>query len=358
MNRKTVVQISAALAAIALAAGCGGGSKEGGAASSGGGATLHVYTWADYVAPELIQKFEKQFNCKVVIDTFDSNETLLAKLNAGASGYDVMTPTTYMSQLLHQQGRILELDHAKLPNLVHVDDKYLTEHAIDKTMKYSVPYMIGNTGIGYLKDKVPNFEPSWTMFDRADLKGRITLMNDARETIGGALKLLGYSMNSTNEAELMAAKDVVIRWKKNIAKFENEQYKTGLASGEFFLVHGYNGDIKSVVGDNKNVSFAVPREGAFLAIDDLVIPKDAKNVELAYAYINFMHDPEHAAKNSDFITYVCPNKDGYPKMSEELRNDPSLFLPPEVSAKCEVIQNVGDALALYTKVWDAIKAAE
>lgn len=344
---KNTLRSIAAIAAIAAVAGCGPAKK-----------TLHVYTWADYVAPELLAKFEKQFNCKVVIDTFDSNETLLAKLTQGATGYDVMTPTTYMSETLKQKGLIIDLDHAKIPNMKHVDPDYLKMHAMDKEMKYSVPYMIGNTGIGYLKDKVANFEPSWTMFDRADLKGRITLMDDIRETIGAALKSLGYSMNSTNEAELMAAKDVVIRWKKNIAKFENEQYKTGLASAEFFLVHGYNGDIKSVVGDNKNVEFAVPKEGAFLAIDDLVITKDTKNLDLAYAYINFLHDPDNAAVNSDFITYVCPNKDAYPKMSEELRNDPTLFLPPEVSAKCEVIHNVGDALAIYSKVWDAIKAAE
>lgn len=347
MKMPVIIRTAAATAAVLAVAGCGGTKK-----------TLHVYTWADYVKPELLQKFEQEFNCKVVIDTFDSNETLLAKLNAGASGYDVMTPTTYMSQMLHQQGRLLELDHAKVPNMTHVDGAYLKDHAIDKEMKYSVPYMIGNTGVGYLKDKVPNFEPSWTMFAREDLKGRITLMNDFRETIGAALKTLGYSMNSTKEEEIMAAKDLVIKWKKNIAKFENEQYKTGLASGEFIMVHGYNGDIKSVMPDNKQIDFVVPREGAFLAIDDLVIPKDAKEVELAYAYINFLHDPQHAAENSDFITYVCPNKDAYPKMSEELRNDPTLFLPPEVSAKCEVIQNVGDALALYTKAWDQIKAAE
>jgi spermidine/putrescine transport system substrate-binding protein len=308
MKLNLFTKFASAGLALALAAGCGGSKK-----------TLHVYTWADYVAPELLQKFEKEFNCKVVIDTFDSNETLLAKLTQGAGGYDVMTPTTYMSETLRQKGLIIDLDLSKIPNAKYVDTAYLKEHANDKEMKYSVPYMIGNTGIGYLKDKVQNFEPSWTMFERADLKGRMTLMDDIRETIGAALKTLGYSMNSTNEAELMAAKDLVIKWKKNIAKFENEQYKTGLASAEFFLVHGYNGDIKSVATESNSVTFVVPREGAFLAIDDLVITKDSKNVDLAYAYINFLHDPANAAANSDFITYVCPNKDAYPLMSKELR---------------------------------------
>ena len=175
---------------------------------------------------------------------------------------------------------------------------------------------------------------------------------------GAALKFLGYSLNSTNESELAAARDVVIRWKKNLAKFENEQYKTGLASGEFTLVHGYNGDILQVMEANEDIAFAVPKEGTSISCDDLVIPAKAQQVELAHAFINFLHEPEVAAENTEFIGYLCPNAAAYPLMSDEIREDPSIFLDPEIKAKSEVIGDIGDALALYTRMWDQVKAAE
>jgi spermidine/putrescine-binding protein len=165
---------------------------------------LHIYTWADYFKPALVARFEKENSCRVIIDTYDSNETMYAKIRAGATGYDLLTPTSYMVSLMNSQGMVQKLDHALLPNLVHVDPEYLML-AIDKTMDHSVPYMIVNTVIAYLGSRVKDFEPSWAMFDRSDLKGRMTMLNDMRETIGAGLKFLGYSINSTDEAELVEA---------------------------------------------------------------------------------------------------------------------------------------------------------
>jgi len=215
-----------AAAALVLCAGCS--RKE---------AVLHVYTWADYIKPELVQQFEKENRCRVVIDTFDSNEVMYAKLKAGAEGYDIITPSSYMVKIMDGQGMLEPLDHSLLPNLKHVDRDYLRS-ALDPEMHHSVPYMLTTTVIAYLKSRVPDFEATWAVFDRADLKGRMTVLNDMRETIGAGLKYLGYSLNTTNEKELAEARDVILRWKRNIAKFENEQYKTGLASGEFFVVAG------------------------------------------------------------------------------------------------------------------------
>jgi spermidine/putrescine transport system substrate-binding protein len=351
MNMRTIARVvlgAAVIAAGFLAGGCGGAKDQ---------AVLHVYTWSDYVKPELIARFESENNCKVVIDTFDSNEAMYAKLKAGATGYDVITPTSYMVALMHNQDMLRPLDKTLLPNIVHVDPEYLAV-ALDKEMAYSVPYMLTNTGIAYLKSKVENFEPSWAMFDRTDLKGRMVMLNDMRETIGAALKYLGYSLNSTDPGELAAAGEVVKRWKVNLAKFENEQYKTGIASGEFLLVHGYSGDILQVQAENPDIVFAMPREGGVLSCDDLVIAKSAKEGKLAHAYINFLHDPAVAAENTEFIQYLCPNKDAYPLLSEEIRSNPGIFLAPEIQAKCEVLADLGEKNALYVKVWDEIKAAK
>ncbi len=330
---------------VVAALGCGSGASE-----------LRVYTWADYVKPAVVARFEHQEGCRVVIDTFDSNEAMYAKLKAGAAGYDVITPSSYMVQVMDRQGMLLALDHARLPNLANVDRAILAAMP-DKAMQHSVPYMLTVTGLAYLRDRVRGFEPTWAMLERSDLAGRMTMLNDMRETIGAALKSLGDSLNSTDESQIAQARDVVIRWKRNLAKLENEQYKSGLASGEFLLVHGYSGDIVQAKRENREIVFAVPREGSSFACDDLVVPRDAPHPELAYRFINHLHDPGVAAENTEFLGYLCPNAASYPLLSEAVRNDPALFPSAEVRARCEVIVNLGAANALYIRAWDAIKAA-
>ena len=343
--KKTAI-LCAVLLAVTLVAGYGCSRQK---------PVLNIYTWADYIKPELVQRFEKDFNCRIVIDTFDSNEVMYAKLKAGAGGYDLITPSSYMVKVMYTQDMLQPLNHALLPNIRNVDPEYL-KVAIDGEMRHSVPYMLTTTVIAYLKSRTPDFQPTWKMFDRTDLKGRMTMLNDMRETIGGALKVLGYSINTKSEKELAEARDIVIRWKKNLAKFENEQYKTGLASGEFFVVHGYSGDIMQVQAENKDIAYAVPLEGTSLSCDDLVIPKDAEDVALAHKFINFLHDPAVAAENTEFTKYLCPNRESYKKLSAEILDDPAIFLPPEIKGRCEIIDDLGPDNAKYTKVWDEIKA--
>jgi spermidine/putrescine transport system substrate-binding protein len=318
---------------------------------------LKIYTWADYFKPELLERFEKEHQCRIIIDTFESNESMYAKIKAGATGYDLLTPSSYFVKIMFHQGYLLPLDRAQLPNLKHVDADYL-KIAMDPQMQHSVPYMLTNSGVAYQKGRVQDFVPSWKMFNRADLKGRMTMLNDMRETIGAALKFLGYSLNSRNDMELEAARNVVIGWKKNLAKFESEQYKSGIATGEFLLVHGYSGDLLQVQKENPDVDFVIPVEGTSISCDDLVIMKDSKESRLAHAFINFIHDPDVAAENTNFLSYVCPNQSSYPKVDPELRNNPAVFLAPEVKAKCEVIDDLGQDTAKYNRIWDQIKAAD
>lgn len=319
---------------------------------------LHLYTWDDYLNPDLIVAFEEKHGCRLIIDIFDSNEAMLAKLKAGATGYDVLVPSSYMVKILAQEKMIVELDHSKLPNLSHVDDKYLTGLAFDKTMKWSVPYMLAPSGIAWVGDRVENVEPTWAMFNREDLKGRMTLLNDSRETIGAALKFLGHSLNTTDETQITAAKEVVIGWKRNIAKFESDQYDGGLASSEFFLSHAYAGDAFQAQEDNEAIDFLVPQEGTSIACDDLVISANAPNPELAYAFINFMTEPANAAVNMEYIYYLAPNKTAYDLVSPEFKEIDTLFLDDATMAKCEMIDDLGPANALYNKAWDEIRATQ
>ena len=350
INRRYLVTIVSAAAAGSLffaLTGCG--EKK---------PVLHVFNWDDYLKPELITRFEKETGCRVVIDTFDSNESMLAKLKAGGGGYDILVPSSYMVKILDREGMLRPLDHSKLPNLEHVDREYLEKMAFDKEMKVSVPYLMAATGIGYIDGKVDSPVASWTMLDRPELKGRITLLNDVRETIGAALKFLGYSLNTTDDAQLQEAKEIVIRWKKHIAKFESDQYNAGLASGEFLLCHGYSGDLFQAQEEKEEVVVIIPEEGTSIACDDLCIPKDAPNPDLAHAFINFLTEPAIAAENTEYIYYLAPNSSAYKLMSEDIRNEPAIFIDRAVFGKSEMIDDLGaEANKKYANLWDEIKAA-
>lgn len=348
MKRRHFLTTSAAALAAASLPACKG--------SSDAGKTLTVFTWADYLSEKAKEGFEKAHKCSVVIDTFDSNESMLAKLEAGATGYDVVVPSSYAVQALHRKQMLQPLDHAKLPNLSHVDKAYLGK-AMDSKMEFSVPYMSAATCLCYLASKVKDPVESWTMLDRADLKGRITLLDDMREVLGAALKLLGHSINTVDPAQLAAARDVAIRWKKNIAKFESEQYKTGIASGEFYLVHGYAGDLIQVAQENKDMRIFIPKEGSLSSCDDLCIPKTAKQADLAHAFINYVTAPEIAAENMESIGFRAPNSSAYRLLSEDFRGSPVLFPPDELFQRCETIADLGDKLPLWTAEWDKVKSA-
>lgn len=343
--KKIVAGAFIAAAIAATMCGCGNQKR-----------VLHLYNWSDYVDPEVIEEFEKQYDCRVVTDTFDSNESMFAKIKAGAKGYDLIFPSSYMAVNMRDQGLLQEIDTTKIPNLVHIDRGY-DGVICDPSFKTSVPYMISNAGIAYNKERCPDFEASWGIFGDEKYKQHCTLLNDMRETIGAALKLLGYSLNTTNESEVAAAADLVIQWEKNIAKFDNELYKNGIVSGHFVIVHGYNGDLGQVIGENENLVYALPREGVSIACDEMVIPLNAKEVDLAYAFINFVHDPEIAARNMEYTCYLCPNAAAYELLPEEVRSNEAIFIPEEIREKSETIRDLGEKNQIYIQAWDRIKSA-
>ena len=356
--QKSVLAVSAA---ALLAAGCGS-QKE----------TLHVFTWSEYIDPDLVERFEEENDCRVKIDIFDSNESMRAKIQQGAAGYDLLTPSSYMVKELALGGFLEKLDHSKIPNLANISASF-QRCALDPSMEYGIPYMVTYTGFAYRDDKVsPPPEATWAVFEkRTDLAGHTTLLGDARETIGAALLYNGHSINSTDPAELAEARDTVIRWKKNIAKFENEQFKSGIASGEFLLVHGYSGDIGQAqldddgnpTEDNNHITFVLPKEGFSLSCDEFVIPAAARNKELAYKFIDFIHDGEVAAQNMMYTAYWCPNSAAMAELEKtedgrEFLQNPTVFLPEDELARGEVIGYLGDNLELYNKTWDEIRSAE
>lgn len=320
------------------------------------GPELHIMIWSDYVKPELIERFQDEHQCRVVMDTFDSNESMYAKLKLGRAGYDVIFPSNYFVNIMAQQEMLQPLDVTQIPNAQNLDPHYL-KRVDPSLLNYGIPYMVSSAGIVYRTDKVAHLEPSWGIFGKPDYKGRMTMLNDVRETIGAALKFLGYSANTTNATEIDEAARLIINWKPNLAKFESEQYKAGIASAEYLIVNGYNGDALQVMKENPNVGFVYPQEGITFSMDFMVIPQNAPNRELAHAFINYLLEAEVAAENIEHSLFFSPNKAAYEKLPEELRNNKVLFLPDDVFENAELIDYLGEKGILYNKAWDKIKAS-
>ena len=381
---KTLV---AALAAGALAAGCSQSESAAGGAdlsaqaraaaeasgyvppNGGKGGELHVYTWSDYIAPDVLAGFEKALGVKVVVDTFDSNEAMYAKLKAGGTGYDILMPSSYQIAQMAKDGMLEKIDHAKCPNVRKNFDPSFARQIIDPTFAYNVPYAVTYTGFMYAKGKVPAGVDvaSWKALAHPAFKGRLTLLDDLREVIGGGLMSLGHSINSEDPKEIDAAVAEVLRWKANSRKFDAESYKTEVASGATWIGHGYSTDAAQViVGDEDegmaprgDIGFALPKEGFTIAFDEMVIAKDARRKDLAYAFINYIYDGDVAKANMEYICGPNPVKPGIDRLEPDYRR--LIVLDAAQIARGQVLRGFQDKPAvqeLYNKAWDRIKAGE
>ncbi len=387
MNISSKMKFAAAvLASSAIVGGCSECEREGGVDLSaqalaaaeasgfrppdgGDGGSLHIYTWCDYIAPDVLTSFEKALGVTIVVDTFDSNEAMYAKLKAGGTGYDIIMPSSYQIESMAREGMIDELDHAKIPNVRKNFDPSFTRQILDPSFKYNVPYAVTYTGFAYAKDRIPEGADvnSWAILGNPALKGRISLLDDIREVIGGGLMYLGYSINSTDPKEIDAAVAQVLKWRANIRKFDSESYKTEVPGGATYLGHGYSTDTTQViVGDDEagapardDIGFALPKEGYTIAFDEMVIASGAKRKDLAYAFINYIYDGDVATANMDYICGPNPVKPGIEKLDPDYRN--LIILSDEQLKRGQVLKGFADnpeVLELYNKAWDRIKATE
>lgn len=322
---------------------------------------LYFYTWEDYIDPQVVTEFEQKFNCTLHIDTFESNEDMLAKIRTGSVPYDVILPTTYTVEMMRAEGLIQKLDPALVPNVHANVDPIVAEKNGDAKFEYSVPYYEGITGLGCLVNECEPLPDSWTVYGCENQKyvKRIALLDDMRETIGAALITLGFNINTTDDAQLAQAKELIIQWKKNIAKFGVDDIKQDLNSGANYIIHGYGGDIMQMTAEDSNIRFVIPKEGAIVNFDNFVVPSNAKNPKLAQEFINFMCAPENASRNMEYTKYVVPVKGAMDGVSEESKAIPGFVVTEEVLLKLQVINNLDEeGIKKYTKLWDEIKAAD
>ncbi|MCW0410330.1 polyamine ABC transporter substrate-binding protein [Xanthomonas sacchari] len=360
--------------ATALLAGCGGSGGDADKAGQGEAKVLNVYNYSDYIAENTIPDFEKQSGIKVTYDVFDSDEMVETKLLAGGSGYDVVVPTLNFFGRQIQAGVFLPLDKSKIPNLANLDPQIMQRIAQqDPGNKYGVPYMVGTTGIGYNVDKVKaafgstDIANSWDLVFKPENLSKlkdcgVTLLDTPSDLIPIALHYLGEDPHSTDPAKIEQAAALIKRIRPYVQNFHSSQYVTSLANGSTCLAVGWSGDIiqaRDRAEEAKNgvhVAYSIPKEGAPQWFDMLAIPKDAKHPENAYAFINYLLTPKVAAANTDFIHYANPVPQATPLVDAAIRNDPTIYPPPEVAAKMFTYSiNPPEVDKLYTRLWTEIK---
>lgn len=321
--------------------------------------TLNLYNWSEYMPQEILDGFEKETGISVNYTSFDSNEAMYAKLKLldDSSQYDLAVPSTYYVEKMAGEGLLQELDKSKLSNFNNLDTSF-TNTKVDPDNKYSIPYMWGSTGLAINGDVIdPATVNSWNDLWRPEFKGQVMLMNDMREVFGMALSTLGYSGNSKNPEEIKAAYEKLTTLMPNVKTFNSDATRIPYIEGETNVGMTWNGE--AVMANNEGLTSLVykyPTEGAILWMDNFVIPKNAKNVDAAHQFIDYLLQPENAKIVSEEIGYASPNLAARELMSDEVKNNPTIYPSKDVLANAEFQEDVGDAaLQVYQQYWDKLK---
>ncbi len=337
----------AALTAAFLACSCTGKSSS--------SKVVNVATWSNYVSPEVVQRFEQKTGIRVQISNYSSNEELLAKLQAGASGYDLAVPSDYMVLAMSKLGLLQELDHSKFTHLKELDPK-LMKRPFDPTNKYSVPYDWGTTGIAINRALYKGKLKGWKdLFGNAQLAGKFTLLDDARETLGAALKASGYSLNTVKPEELEKAKLLLLKYRKDVKAFTSEP-TVPLSHGETAVAHAYVSDSLQARKAGAQIEYIIPEEGCTLWIDSWVIPKGGEHVVEAHAFVDFLLDAQNTVITTQTVFVSPANRSAISLLPPALQKDPAIFPSDAQLKKCEAMQDLGDKVALWDRTWTEIKA--
>ena len=355
-----LVPVLLAASACSAAVGC---KKESGPAAAtqgaaGGGEkvdTLNVYIWSEYLPDDVRERFTDRTGIKVVVDTYPDNETLLQKLQAGVTEYDIVVPSDYMVTTLAKEKLIQPIDRAKLKNLGNLDPE-LVDQPYDPGNVHSVPYLWGLTGLGYDKTKVAGTVDSWSVLFDEKNANQIVMLDDVRECFAVQLKRMGKSLNETDPAALAAAADALRKQKALVKAFDSDNFAEKLESGDAWVAHGYTGQLAAVAARNP-ARFAVimPKEGGTVAIDNLCIPASSKRADAAHQFIDFVLEPENAAEIANGTGYATTNRAARNLIKPEILNNPAVYPTPEMLKRCEFIRDVGETTELYDRLWTEVK---
>lgn len=337
---------------------------------SGLAAELSVYNWADYIDEALITQYEAEYGVDIIYDTFASNEDLLAKLQAGATGYDVIFPSDYMVAQMIELGMLAEIDKNNIPNLANITPFFL-DAPYDPGNKYCVPYQWGTTGIAYQTAVAGETPPdSWAaLFDPAQAEkwasaGGINVLNDQRELFAAALIYLGYSVNDKDEAHLEEAKNLVLGVKPFIKTFNSEDYDDSLLiPGEVAISQAWSGDAAKAYYETLDEEteesawgYVIPKEGALVWQDNICVTKASTKKATAEHFMNYLLDAQNGAAITNFTYYASPNEAAKEFIIDEIKDDPGIYPAQETIDKLEWAESLGETIFVYDRLWTEIKS--
>lgn len=331
---------------------------------SGNGATqkLYVYNWGEYMpdgtdgSMDVIAEFEERYpDIDVVYDTFTSNEALYAKMKSGGTNYDIIIPSDYMIARMIDEGMIQKLNFENIPNAENIMDNFKNQ-VYDPTNEYSVPYTWGTVGIIYNTTMVEGTPDSWSVLWDEQYSGNILMFNNSRDAFGIAQKLLGFSQNTTSESELQQCADKLKEQKPLVQSYVMDEIFDKMENGEAAFAPYYAGDAITMMEENEDLAYFLPKEGSNKFVDAMCIPTEAQNKEAAELFINFVLEGEIGAEICNFIGYSTPNQAAYELLDEELRNNEIAYPSDEVLDKCEFFENLPQEInQLMQDLWVEIK---
>ncbi|MDL2288514.1 ABC transporter substrate-binding protein [Oscillospiraceae bacterium OttesenSCG-928-F05] len=350
--------LSRTLALLLILALCGLAACETSAPGANGqtsGGEVRVYNWGDYIDEEVIQIFENETGIKVVYDTFDTNESMFGKVaNSPGYTYDVVIPSDYMIKRMIDADMLAELDFSNIPNFSLIGDQYKSKE-YDPADAYSVPYMWGTVGILYNTTMVDKPVNSWRILWDEDFTKNLYMMDSVRDSIGVTLKMLGYSLNSTDIAQLEAAEAELVAQKPLVLAYTGDEVKDAMIGGNAALSVVYSGDATTCILENPDLAYAVPEEGTNLWFDAMCILKTAENKENGEKFIDFMCRTDIAEMNREYINYSTPQTEVFEALPDEIRNDPGQYPTEDVIEKSEVFVDLGETVAYYDDLWWRVK---
>ena len=342
------------LAVVAgLLVACGGGGEK---------SVLNLFAWSEYVPQDLLDGFTAETGIQVNYDSYASNEEMLAKITAGASGYDLIIPSDYMVNIMVAQDLLEEIDLSKIPNITNIDESL--PYTYDPDHKYSVPYMWGSVALAVNTDKVATPPTSYAELWNPEFAGRLVLLDDSRQIIGMTLLTLGYDPNTKDAAELDAARVKLLELVPNIRVFDSDTPSTVMLSGEADAGLIWNGEASIAHGEDAAIDYFYPSEGAIFWYDNLSIIKGAEHVDAALAFIDYVLRPEESVLITAEFPYSNPNKAALEFLKD---TDPDAYAaymdfgatnpPAEALANSYIIVDVGETTSVYDEIWTEVKAA-
>jgi spermidine/putrescine transport system permease protein len=344
-----------AVASIAAVAVGLGAFALGGSARETGTRELSVYIWSNYLTDEMVREFEERYNVRVRVETYDSNEALLAKLQTGVADYDLVVPSDYMVTILAAQGLLEEVDLREVRNVENLAPRF-RGLPYDPDNRYSIPYTWGTSGFGYRRDRVGRELTSWADLWDPALRDRVGMLNDARENFAASLKRLGRSLNATDPEEIAAAARELERLRPNVRAYDSDAFAESLLSGEVWAAQGFNGQIAKASREDPSIVYVLPREGCTLFVDNLCIPKGAANRDLALRFMDFVLEGRIAAQITKVTGYATPNTAAAAFLPAELRDDPAIFPPDALLDSCELMRDLGEVTEVYDELWTRLKS--